>query len=215
MRKNDINADRLAMLRLLKRRGIRDEAVLRAMAHVRREAFLPDELREHAYDDGPLPIGEGQTISQPLIVATMTAALELAGSDRVLEIGTGSGYAAAVLASIADEVYSVERKKELAETAIQNLYREGFDNVHVCVGDGTLGWLQHAPYDAIVVAAGGPEVPPTLLDQLGYGGRLVIPVGKHQHEQKLIRIRKSLDGSCDQESLGSVRFVPLIGDEGW
>ncbi len=203
------------MLEHLQRRGVRDPAVLDAMSKVHRERFVPAELQGETYDDGPLPIGSGQTISQPLMVAVMTAALELSTSDRVLEIGTGSGYAAAVLARIVDEVYSVERLKGLADEAETRLRADGYDNVHVRVGDGTLGWPEHAPYDAIVVTAGGPDVPTALLDQLGVGGRLVIPVGSERGTQKLIRVRKSLDGEVNEEALGDVRFVPLIGDQGW
>lgn len=185
------------------------------MSQVRRERYVPAGRRDETYDDGPLPIGSQQTISQPLMVAMMTAALELSTSDIVLEVGTGSGYAAAVLASIAQEVYSVERLRDLADEAEERLGADGFTNIHLRVGDGTLGWAAHAPYDAIVVTAGGPCVPPALVDQLGAGGRLVIPVGSEQGAQKLIRVRKSLDGDASEESLGDVRFVPLIGDQGW
>lgn len=216
MNDNDpLRSKQQQMLEHLQRRGVRDPAVLAAMSQVRRERYVPAELQEETYDDGPLPIGSRQTISQPLMVAMMTAALELSTSDIVLEVGTGSGYAAAVLASIAQEVYSVERLRELADEAEERLGADGYTNVHLRVGDGTLGWADHAPYDAIVVTAGGPCVPPALVDQLGAGGRLVIPVGSEQGAQKLIRVRKSLDGDVSEESLGDVRFVPLIGDQGW
>src|SRR3990170_2033984 len=155
-------------------RGVRSELVLAAMRKVPREAFIPKSLHEFAYQDSPLPIAEGQTISQPYIVALMTEALSLEGGERVLEIGTGSGYAAAVLGEIAGEVYTVERYANLAESAAERLPRPGYANVHVLHGDGTLGWPIHAPYDAIMVAAGGPEVPPSLREQLAIGGRLVI-----------------------------------------
>ena len=196
-------------------RGIRDPAVLAAMRAVPREAFLPPELSEFAYEDHALPIEEGQTISQPYIVALMTAALELRPGDRVLEIGTGSGYAAAVLGRIAKEVYSIERHAALADLAAARLRTLGLDNVHVLHGDGTLGWAERAPYDAIVVAAGGPDVPDALLAQLAVGGRLVIPVGEDKALQTLVRITRAADGTLRREELGDVRFVPLIGAQGW
>ena len=195
--------------------GIRDEAVLRAMRTVPREAFVSKEICEFAYRNAPLPIGSGQTISQPLIVAHMAEALELAPSERVLEIGTGSGYAAAVLSRIAKEVFTVERHRELAETATERLKRLGYDNVHVLCGDGTRGWPEEAPFDAIVVAAGGPGIPPALLEQLRIGGRLVIPVGEEKDSQQLIRAIRRGDDEFEYEELGAVRFVPLIGEAGW
>ena len=158
-------------------RGVRSELVLNAMRSVARESFLPAQLREFAYEDAPLPIEEGQTISQPYIVAFMTEALALRGGEKVLEIGAGSGYAAAVLSEIAADVYTVERHGPLAEKAAATLADLGYDNVHVLHGDGTRGWPAHAPYDAIIVAAGGPIIPESLKDQLRIGGRLVIPVG--------------------------------------
>jgi protein-L-isoaspartate(D-aspartate) O-methyltransferase len=197
------------------RRGIRDAAVLEAMRSVPREAFVPPEMAEFAYEDHPLPIGEGQTISQPYIVALMTAALRLAPHDRVLEIGTGSGYAAAVLGRIAREVYTIERHGALADAAAARLRALEFTNVHVLHGDGTLGWREHAPYDAIVVAAGGPKVPEALLAQLAVGGRLVIPIGEDKALQTLVRVTRQADGRFTQEDLGDVRFVPLIGAHGW
>jgi protein-L-isoaspartate(D-aspartate) O-methyltransferase len=196
-------------------RGLRDPAVLEAMRTVPREAFLPPELAEFAYEDHPLPIAEGQTISQPYIVALMTAALELKPSDRVLEIGTGSGYAAAILGRIAREVYTIERHAALADMAAARLRELGFHNVHVLHGDGTLGWQEHAPYDAIVVTAGGPGIPKPLLAQLAPGGRLVIPVGEEKALQTLVRVTRAADGSLRQEDLGDVRFVPLIGAAVW
>jgi protein-L-isoaspartate(D-aspartate) O-methyltransferase len=212
----DLSAERERMVRShIAARGIRDPAVLRAMRTVPREAFLPSELAEFAYEDAPLPIGRQQTISQPYIVALMAEALELGPNDRVLEIGTGSGYAAAILARIAREVYTVERHAELAESAAARLRDAGFDNVHVLHGDGTLGWAAHAPYDAIVVAAGGPDVPPALTEQLAVGGRLVIPVGQDRSLQTLVRVTRNPDGSLTHHDLGGVRFVPLIGAQGW
>jgi protein-L-isoaspartate(D-aspartate) O-methyltransferase len=196
-------------------RGIRDQAVLDAMRRVPREAFLPPELAEFAYEDHPLPIAAGQSISQPYIVALMSAALKLRGGERVLEVGTGSGYAAAILGCIAAEVYTVERHGELAETAAARLRELGFLNVHVRHADGTLGWHEHAPFDAIIVAAGGPKVPEALLAQLAVGGRLVIPVGEDKGLQTLVRLTREPDGVLRHEDLGDVRFVPLIGAEGW
>ncbi len=208
--------EREAMVRTqIAARGIRDEAVLRAMGEVPREAFLPPELEEFAYRDSPLPIACGQTISQPYIVALMTAALELSPGDRVLEVGTGSGYAAAVLSRIAREVHTIERHEELARLAARRLHDLGYDNVEVHHGDGTLGWPEAAPYDAIVVAAGGPTVPEALLDQLAIGGRLVMPVGEDRDLQTLIRVRRRPDGTLEREDLRDVRFVPLIGVQGW
>lgn len=196
-------------------RGLRDPRVLHAMRSVPREAFLPAEMEEFAYEDTPLPIAQQQTISQPYIVALMAAALQLEPTDRVLEIGTGSGYAAAVLARIASHVYTVERHAELADAARRKLAECGFANVSVLHGDGTLGWAEHAPYDAIVVAAGGPQVPEPLLDQLAPGGRLLIPIGEDRALQELVRVTRTASGALERESLGDVRFVPLIGAAGW
>jgi len=199
----------------LERRGIRDPLVLEAMRSVPREAFVPPELAEEAYADGPLPIGEGQTISQPYIVALMVEALELRRGERVLEIGAGSGYAAAVLAEIAAEVYTVERHAPLAREARERLRALGYQNVQLRVGDGSRGWPEHAPYDAIVVAAGAPEVPEALKEQLAVGGRLVIPVGQGRTLQELLRLRRLSETQYQREELGGVRFVPLVGAEGW
>ena len=196
-------------------RGVRDAGVLAAMREVPREVFVPAELAEFAYRDSPLPIECGQTISQPYIVALMAAALQLSPRDRVLEIGTGSGYAAAVLSRVASHVDTVERHAELSRISAARLARLGYDNVVVHHADGTLGWPQGAPYDAIVVAAGGPTVPDALLDQLAIGGRLVIPVGEERDLQTLVRVRRHADGSLEREDLGDVRFVPLIGVQGW
>jgi len=196
-------------------RGVRDELVLGAMRGVPREAFLPHQLCEFAYTDCPLPIEEGQTISQPYIVAFMTEALALQGGERVLEIGTGSGYAAAVLAEIAADVYTVERIGQLAEKAASTLADLGYDNVHVLHSDGTKGWPEHAPYDGIIVAAGGPTIPESLKAQLKIGGRLVIPVGRDPKIQELVRVTRISEHEYRREDLADVRFVPLIGDEGW
>ena len=196
-------------------RGVTDELTLAAMRRVPREEFVPENIIEFAYEDSPLPIEEGQTISQPFIVALMVEALELDPKDRVLEVGAGSGYAAAVLSRIAAEVYAVERHELLAELARQRAERLGYTNVNFLCGDGTLGWPENAPYDAIIVAAGGPDVPPSLFEQLRIGGRLVMPVGKEPRTQELVRIRRTAEHEYVQDSLGRVQFVPLIGSEGW
>ena len=200
--------------RHIRARGVRDPRVLAALAEVPREAFLPPELADAAYDDRPLPIEAGQTISQPYIVAVMTEALALGPGDTALEIGTGSGYAAAVLARVAKQVYTIERHAELAELARERLARLGYANVAVRVGDGTLGWSEHAPFDAIVVAAGGPDLPRALLDQLAIGGRLVMPVGSGRG-QELVRVTRVGADEYRREELGAVQFVPLIGAQGW
>jgi protein-L-isoaspartate(D-aspartate) O-methyltransferase len=194
-------------------RGIHDPLVLKAMEKVPRDAFVPIDLRESAYGDNPLPIGEGQTISQPYIVALMTEALELKGSEKVLEIGTGSGYQAAILAEIAKEVYTVERVASLGEKAERILESLGYANIHFKIFNGTLGWPEHSPYDAIMVTAGAPEIPESLIEQLGEGGRLVIPVGDRLG-QDLLKIRKTR-GKTATEDLGAVRFVNLVGEYGW
>jgi protein-L-isoaspartate(D-aspartate) O-methyltransferase len=196
-------------------RGVRAPAVLRAMGKVRREGYVPSYLGEFAYEDAPLPIEEEQTISQPYIVAFMVEALGLESGEKVLEIGTGSGYAAAVLAEIAGEVYTIERHARLAETAAAQLQRDGYDNVHVRCGDGTRGWPENAPFDAIIVAAGGPEVPHSLREQLAVGGKLVIPVGETVGLQKLVRVSRVSESRYEEDELGDVRFVPLVGAEGW
>ncbi|MFZ2951363.1 MAG: protein-L-isoaspartate(D-aspartate) O-methyltransferase [Desulfuromonadaceae bacterium] len=199
----------------LRGRGIRDQAVIEAMRKVPREEFIDAELAGLAYEDHPLSIADGQTISQPYIVAYMTEALELSGTDLVLEIGTGSGYAAAVLSRIVTTVYSVERLGGLAQSARERLKRLGYTNIIIHEGDGTLGWAEHAPYDAIVVTAGAPHVPKPLLEQLAPGGRLVIPVGTYSDVQMLVRVRRVGDRDYRTEELCAVRFVPLIGAEGW
>jgi protein-L-isoaspartate(D-aspartate) O-methyltransferase len=196
-------------------RGVRDQLVLDAMRKVPREQFLPKNLREFAYEDSPLPIAGEQTISQPYIVAFMAEALMLKGGEKVLEIGAGSGYAAAVLSVIAADVYTVERLGQLADKAAATLADLGYHNVHVLHGDGTRGWPEHAPYDAIVVAAGGPQVPESLKEQLKIGGRLVIPVGADQRTQELVRVTRISTNEYRSEDIADVRFVPLIGEEGW
>lgn len=199
----------------LRRRGVKDPAVLAAMEAVPREAFVPDRLREASYQDSPLPIGEGQTISQPFIVARMIERLELTPEDTVLEIGTGSGYGAAILSLIAKTVITVERHASLAKAAREKLKKLGYDNIRVVVGDGSLGWPEHAPYDGIVGTAGAPKVPEPLKEQLSVGGRLVLPVGTVPEQQVLIRLRKTAEDRFEQEEMEAVRFVPLVGEAGW
>jgi len=199
----------------LRARDITDERVLDAMATVPRELFVPAHMRAEAYMDAPLPIGEGQTISQPYMVADMAQALELKPGDRVLEIGTGSGYGAAILACLALNVATIERYASLAKRAREALEAAGIDNVTVITGDGTLGYPEGAPYDAIVVTAGGPRVPESLKSQLAIGGRLVIPVGRSRTFQELVRVRRITADAFEEERLAPVRFVPLVGKEGW
>jgi len=196
-------------------RGVRNPAVLDAMRRVPRESFLPEELAEFAYQDTPLPIKAGQTISQPYIVALMIESVEPRATDRALEIGTGSGYAAAVLSEVVDEVYTIERHEQLAKLAARFLDSQGYSNVKVLHGDGTLGWSEHAPYDVIIVTAGGPQVPKPLLAQLAIGGRLIIPVGDTSRLQRLVRVTRKSQDEFEDEDLGEVQFVPLIGAEGW
>jgi protein-L-isoaspartate(D-aspartate) O-methyltransferase len=199
----------------LGRRGIRDRFVLEAMRCVPREAFVESGFEELAYEDGPLPIGEEQTISQPYIVALMIEAAEVKPGGRVLEVGGGSGYAAAVMAQIADVVYAIERHPSLAARARERFRKLGYDNIELRLGDGTAGWPEAAPFNAILVAAGGPSVPPALKQQLAIGGRLVIPVGRVERQQKLLKITRRSETDFDEEDLGAVMFVPLIGEHGW
>jgi protein-L-isoaspartate(D-aspartate) O-methyltransferase len=197
----------------IKARGIKDKRVLRAMESVPRHLFLPAEARKYAYGDSPIRIGSGQTISQPYIVALMTELLEVQKDHRVLDVGTGSGYQAAILAELAKEVHSIERHAELAERAEDTLSDLGYDNVHVHVGDGTKGYSPGSPYDRIIVAASAPKVPKPLLDQLAEGGRLVLPVGTKFSQHLEIWDR---EGEKFKKSHSiPVVFVPLIGDEGW
>ncbi len=198
----------------LRRRGISEPSVLAAFANVPREEFVAADQREHAYEDGPLGIGYGQTISQPYVVAITVDALALRGHERVLEIGTGSGYAAAILSRLAREVHTVERLEQLAHSAAERLARLGYDNVRVHHADGSLGWPEAAPYDAIAVAAGAPAPPQPLLDQLAIGGRLVLPTGS-ERDQRLVRITRRDETSYVEDDLGAVRFVPLLGEAGW
>ena len=216
---NDAESFRARRLKMVEHsisaRGVLDDLVLDAMRKVPRERFVPERLREFAYDDSPLPIADEQTISQPYIVAVMAEALLLTGGEKVLEIGAGSGYAAAVLSEIVAQVYTVERIGRLAETAAERLAGLGYANVHVRHGDGTRGWPEYAPYDAIVVAAGGPQVPESLKSQLRVGGRLVMPVGSDQQVQELVRVTRLTETEYRTEDIADVRFVPLVGEEGW
>ncbi|HEY4054155.1 MAG TPA: protein-L-isoaspartate(D-aspartate) O-methyltransferase [Terriglobales bacterium] len=197
----------------LRRRGIDDERVLNAMLRVPRHEFVPEAHRAQAYEDHPIPIGEEQTISQPFIVAASLKALALKGSESVLEVGTGSGYQTALLALLAKNVYSVERHASLAHAAERAMIRLGFANVQIAVGDGSQGWREHAPYDAVLVSAAAPSIPQSLLDQLSDFGEMVIPVGP-AHSQQLQLIRK-FDGWYEIEILEGCRFVPLVGAEGY
>jgi protein-L-isoaspartate(D-aspartate) O-methyltransferase len=199
----------------LERRGISDPRVLAAMRAVPRELFVPVHLRDEAYEDEPLPIGSGQTISQPYIVACMIEAMGLGGGEKVLEIGAGSGYAAAVLAQIAASVFTIERIGALAEMARRNVAAAGCGNVQVRHSDGTLGWPEEAPFDAILVSAGAPDVPQSLVAQLRVGGRLVLPVGPDPRSQVLVRVTRTGEHDTSRETIAQVRFVPLIGEEGW
>ena len=199
----------------LARRDITDPKILDAFKSVPREAFVSEDLAEFAYEDTPLPIGEEQTISQPYIVALTIEALALGGNERVLEVGTGSGYAAAILSRLAREVYTIERIASLADTARARIARLGYANVHVVHGDGSIGIPDHAPYDAIAVAAGGPKAPPALLEQLAIGGRLVMPIGQDERSQTLFRITRDSETTFREEPLSDVRFVPLIGEQAW
>ena len=196
-------------------RGIHDAALLAAMREVPRHAFVDASLQRDAYDDTPLPIEEGQTISQPYIVARMLEAARLGGADRVLEVGAGSGYASAIASRLAAHVDAVERHPRLAEIARERLARLGFANVDIHCGDGSIGWRAGAPYDAILVAAAGPFVPDALRDQLAVGGRLVMPVGGQHVTQRLIRLERDGAGAFHESDLGGVMFVPLVGVQGF
>lgn len=208
----DFEAARASLIEHL-RREIKDERVLWVMERIPRERFVPSESRYQAYEDRPLPIGEGQTISQPFIVALMTQELELVAGQRVLELGTGSGYQVAVLAELAGHVVSVERLPKLAHRARRILDELGYTNIEIHLAEEVLGWPAAAPYEAIVVTAGAPRIPQELLDQLVVGGRLVIPVGS-RYEQELVKVTKRQDRDL-VEKLGACRFVPLIADGAW
>jgi protein-L-isoaspartate(D-aspartate) O-methyltransferase len=216
MTMTDYAAEREAMVeRQLRRRGIVEQPILDAFRAVPRELFVSAEHARLAYGDHPLPIEANQTISQPYIVALMIQAAEIRPGDAVLEVGAGSGYAAALIGRIAGRVVAIERQPELVEIARERLRRMGCDNVELVEGDGTRGCPDHAPFDAILAAASGSHVPPALIAQLAPGGRLVMPIGDPSATQELVKVTKLDDGILRQESLGGVRFVPLIGEEGW
>jgi len=193
--------------------NIKDRRVLDVMSRIPRERFIPPAVRDHAYDDNPLPIGKEQTISQPYIIALMTEALELKGEEKVLEIGTGSGYQTAILAGLAKKVVTVERVPELAETAVKLLKELGYENIEAHLAGEALGWPQDAPYDAIMVTAGAPDIPDELLDQLAIGGRMIIPVGP-RYAQELCKVTRRREG-VKVRNLGGCRFVSLIGKSAW
>ncbi|MBW2999246.1 protein-L-isoaspartate(D-aspartate) O-methyltransferase [Candidatus Woesearchaeota archaeon] len=197
----------------LKLRGISDERVLKAMEEVPRHEFVPEDMKKFSYDDAPLPIGEDQTISQPYMVAIMTELMELKGKEKVLEIGTGSGYQGAVLAKLAKQVYTVEKIELLAKNSEKIYKKLGIKNVEVIIGDGTLGLKKYAPYDAIIVTAGAHHVPKALVEQLKDNGRLVIPVGD-RFVQTLLKIKKE-KGKLIEKDVLQCRFVPLFGEDGW
>lgn len=200
----------------IKSRGIRDQRVLKVMETIPRHFFVDEALRDQAYNDNPLPIDERQTISQPYIVALMTEALNLKGNEKVLELGTGSGYQTAILAELAERVFSIERIASLASGARKILDSLNYYNVAIRVGDGTYGWKEESPFDAIIVTAGAPDIPKTLVEQLVVGGRLVIPIGG-RHSQALIKLTRLSEDINDvnKEDLGGCRFVDLVGDHGW
>jgi protein-L-isoaspartate(D-aspartate) O-methyltransferase len=201
--------------RQLKSRGITEPRILEAFLEVPREAFVSPGYAHLAYGDHPLPIEAGQTISQPYIVALMIEAAGIKVGDKVLEVGAGSGYAAAVIGRIAGKVMAIERQHDLVEVARERLTRLGYDNVTIVEGDGTRGCADEAPFDAILAAASGSHVPQPLIDQLAPGGRIVMPVGSPGWVQELVKVTKRADGTVERQDLGGVRFVPLIGEEGW
>jgi protein-L-isoaspartate(D-aspartate) O-methyltransferase len=201
--------------RQLRRRGIVEQRILDAFLAVPREAFVSQQYQHLDYGDHPLPIEAGQTISQPYIVALMIQAAGIEGGDKVLEVGAGSGYAAAVIGQIAGRVIAIERQHELVEVGRERIEDLSYGNVEIVEGDGTRGWPEEAPFDAILAAASGTHVPKTLLDQLADDGCIVMPVGEPGWVQQLIKATKRADGSVEQQNLGEVRFVPLIGEEGW
>jgi protein-L-isoaspartate(D-aspartate) O-methyltransferase len=201
------------LVETLQSKGIRDLSVLRAFEMTPRHLFVPTGLRHRAYEDAPLPIGSGQTISQPWVHARYLELLHLTGKERVLEIGTGSGYQTVLLAHLAAQVFSIERIPAVMQQAHENILRSGVNNVSLLTGDGTIGWSQYAPYDAILVGAGSPSIPQPLLDQLSEGGRLLIPIGDRD-EQKLV-LAERRNGKVEMRDEAAVRFVPLIGHHGW
>jgi protein-L-isoaspartate(D-aspartate) O-methyltransferase len=204
---------RLRLIEALREKGIRDLAVLHAFEQTARHHFIPTGLRHRAYEDSSLPIGNGQTISQPSIHARYLELLALTGRERVLEVGTGSGYQTVLLAHLVEQVFSIERIPALYQQAREAIRRAGVNNVSMLLGDGTLGWREYAPYDAILVSAGAPEVPQPLLEQIAEGGRMLVPVGTRE-EQHLLLYRR-IDGQLEHKEVAPVRFVPLVGHHGW
>ncbi|HEX7877048.1 MAG TPA: protein-L-isoaspartate(D-aspartate) O-methyltransferase [Sphingobium sp.] len=205
---------RMMVDRQIARRGVSDHRLLAAMRDVPRHCFVPEQLQDHAYDDMPLPVEAGQTISQPYIVAVMIEAAAIGPADRVLEVGVGSGYAAAIMSRLGGHIFAIDRHEELADLAQERMARLGYTNVSVRAGDGTEGWPEQAPFDAILVAAAGPDVPLPLCEQLAIGGRLVMPVGGTS-DQRLIRLTRTTQDRFARQELEAVRFVPLIGIHGW
>ena len=210
---SEFRGARQRLVETLRSKGIRDLAVLRAIEMTPRHMFVPTGLRHRAYEDAPLPIGNGQTISQPWVHARYLELLHLSGKERVLEVGTGSGYQTVLLAHLASQVFSIERIPALLQQARENIQRAGVNNVSLLMGDGTIGWREYAPYDAILVGAGAPSVPQPLLDQLAEGGRLVIPVGDRDEQRLIVADRKK--GQIEMHEEAPVRFVPLVGHHGW
>jgi protein-L-isoaspartate(D-aspartate) O-methyltransferase len=210
---NELRGARLRLVEALREKGIRDLSVLRAFEMTPRHAFVPTGLRHRAYEDAPLPIGNGQTISQPWVHACYLQLLHLTGKERVLEVGTGSGYQTVLLAHLVAQVFSIERIPALMQQARENIQHAGVNNVSVLLGDGTIGWREYAPYDAILVSAGAPSIPQPLLDQLAEGGRLLIPVGDRDEQKLILAERKN--GQVEMHDVAPVRFVPLLGSHGW
>jgi protein-L-isoaspartate(D-aspartate) O-methyltransferase len=204
---------RRRLVETLRERGIRDLAVLRAFDMTPRHLFVPTGVRHRAYEDAPLPIGSGQTISQPSIHARYLELLELKGHERVLEVGTGSGYQTVLLSHLVAQIFTIERIPALYSLARENIARAGAKNVSMLLGDGTVGWREYAPYDAILVSAGAPSIPQPLLDQLAEGGRLLIPVGDREEQKLIVAERKN--GQITMRDEAPVRFVPLLGSHGW
>ena len=204
---------RRRLVETLRERGIRDLAVLRAVEMTPRHAFVPSGLRHRAYEDAALPIGNGQTISQPWVHARYLELLHLTGKERVLEVGTGSGYQTVLLAHLVAQVFSIERIPALLQQARDNIQRTGVNNVSLLMGDGSIGWREYAPYDAILVSAGAPSIPQPLLDQLAEGGRLLIPIGDRDEQKLVVAVRKN--GRIEMHDEAPVRFVPLVGHHGW